>query len=65
VLGPFSTLVSDAVTNDRTLVPILDLEQSRLQIVGDTFLTFAGVLNLYGLRRNRVSEVGFAAKGLN
>jgi hypothetical protein len=46
VLGPLSAPVTDAVMSDRALVPMLDLTQNRLQIIGDSFFTFAGVLNL-------------------
>ena len=49
VLRPLGARVTDAVTSNRALVPILDLAQNRFQIVGDRFFTFAGVLEVSGL----------------
>ena len=45
MLGPLSGPVTDAVTSNRALVPVLDLTQYRCQIAGYRFLTFAGILN--------------------
>jgi hypothetical protein len=45
---PNAALISihDFERGDRALVPVLDLSQDCLQIIGDSFFTFAGVLNL-------------------
>src|SRR5271165_1321109 len=53
-------VVHDLERGDRALMPILDLEQNRLQIVGHGFLTFAGSLNFNGLRGYSVGEVSLA-----
>jgi hypothetical protein len=62
MLSPFSAPISDAETSNRALVPIFDLTQNRLQIIGDSFFTFSGVLNLNGDRGHRVSEVNLGAR---
>jgi len=60
MLGPLSAAPTDAVTSNRALVPIPDLTQNRIQILGDGFLAFAGVLNRSGLWGHSVGEVSLA-----